>query len=223
MEASLFDGVIDDLEEQARSIAEQLAALPLPERIEALNRVRTVLHEVSPFQDEPVDLVLWVRGEQVEPNDYNPNVVYRPEMRLLETSIQKDHFTQPVVTHTTGNGHIIVDGEHRYIVATTNKRVTKQLHGYLPVTVTRSTTEEERMASTIRHNRARGVHRLDNMTDIVLSMLREDWTDDEVARQLGMDADEILRLKQVSGIAKAFERPAYNRARVNDDGQETLD
>ena len=231
--STLFTNQIDSMVGQALSLADQIAALPLPDQVEALNRVRAALHIVSPFRDEPVDLVLWIPGDRVQPNDYNPNVVHKPEMALLHTSIEVDHMTMPLPTHVAERdvdglihgerGGTIVDGAHRRIVGTTNKTVTSRLHGYLPVAITHTYTEADRMASTVRHNRARGVHKLDSMSDIVLSMLANGWTDDEVAKAMGMDADEILRMRQVSGIAKAFERPAYNRAWVNDDGQETLD
>jgi hypothetical protein len=230
---SLFAATVAAIEEMAVHLAEQIASLPLADRVDALNRARYALHQVSPFRDEPVDLVLWLEETAVEPNDYNPNFVHRPEMELLNTSIEVDHLTMPIPTHVpkrdvlaliarkiTG---IIVDGAHRRIVGTSNKKIAKRLHGYLPVTITHTYTDNDRKASTVRHNRARGVHKLDGMTDIVLSMLRNGWTDDEVAAAMGMDADEVLRMKQVSGIAKAFQRPNYNRAWINDDGQETLD
>jgi len=219
----LFDLFQDDDELTAlvKPVLDYLNGLLLEQRVEALNKVRSLLHQVSPF-DEPVDVVYWVRSETVHPNDYNPNVVFAPEMKLLKTSMVK-HVTQPVVTSQIDGEYLITDGEHRYITVTTSKRLSARLMGYIPVTVTKSKTLPEHMADTIEHNRARGVHKLDLMTEIVLTMLREGWTDDQIAEHLGMDADEILRMKQVSGIAKAFERPAYNRAWINDDGQETLD
>lgn len=220
----LFQPDEDNLDDLIQPIVDRLALLSLDEQIDLLNRVRTMLHQVSPFRNEPVDLVLWKPSEQVEPNDYNPNIVHRPEMKLLQTSMLK-HVTQPVVTGQVGESgtFVVTDGEHRYITITTCKPLSARLHGYVPITVTAARTREEQMADTVEHNRARGVHTLDGMTNIVLSMLAAGWTDDEIARHLGMDADEILRMKQVSGIAQAFTRPAYNRAWINDDGQETLD
>lgn len=221
MNLPLFECLNDDILDLLQPVIDRLRGLPFEQQIDALNRVRAALHEASPFRDEPVDTVYWKLASTVHPNDYNPNVVYAPEMKLLETSMAK-HVTQPVVTSKIGDEYLITDGEHRYITATTSPQLCR-LRGYIPVTVTRSKTLPEHMADTVEHNRARGVHKLDAMTDIVLSMLREGWTDNEIAKHLGMDADEILRMKQVSGIAKAFERPDYNRAWINDDGQESLD
>jgi ParB-like chromosome segregation protein Spo0J len=221
--ANLFDTLVDDLLAQVNDLCQRIASLPLETRVEALNRIRERLHAVSPFREEPIDYVAWVPGDQVRPNSYNPNVVYRPEFKLLETSIDEDHYTQPIVAHYNGEGWEVVDGEHRQRVGTESAKIVKRLHGYIPITVTHTRTEAERMASTVRHNRARGVHKLDDMTDIVLSMLRADWTDDEIAKALGMDADEILRMKQVSGAAEAFSRPFYKRAWINDDGQSKVE
>lgn len=217
-------GILFNVDDLVRPIIECLVVLPLSEQVELINRVRTALHEAGPFSAEPVDLVLWKRGEDVEPNDYNPNIVHRPEMELLKTSMLK-HVTQPIVTGQVGDGgtFVVTDGEHRYITVTTCKPLSARLHGYVPITVTAARTREDQMADTVEHNRARGVHSLDGMTNIILSMLSAGWTDDEIAKHLGMDADEILRMKQVSGIAKTFERPAYNRAWISDDGRETLD
>lgn len=219
----LFDVLVDEekLSVMIKPVLEYITGLPLDQRVEALNQVRGLLHDVSPFE-EPIDVVYWVRNEKVHPNDYNPNVVYAPEMKLLEISMRK-HVTQPVVTSRIAGEYRITDGEHRYITATTSQKLKERLMGYVPVTITKSKTLPDHMADTVEHNRARGVHKLDSMTDIVLTMMREGWSDDKIADHLGMDADEILRMKQVSGIAKAYERPAYNRAWINDDGQDALD
>ncbi len=224
---NLFDATVDSLVSQAHEMAAKIAALPLESQVDALNRIRYSLHQVSPFQFEPVDLVLWLPDAHVAPNEYNPNVVQRPEMELLNTSVDVDGATQPMPTHVARRAipaliagdedGTLVDGEHRYKTFTGRKKISARMHGYVPVTVTHTRTDAERMASTVRHNRARGVHKLDAMSNIVLSMLQAGWTDDEIAKAMGMDADEILRMRQVSGIAKAFERQNYNRAWVNDD------
>lgn len=217
---SIFESQ-SDLVTCIQSLCRQIATLPDAQKIEALNQARAALHEISPFKDEPIDCVLWVDQVCIKPNEYNPNTVYRPEMQLLETSIDEDHYTQPIVTHRDGAAYEIVDGEHRYLIGKQGK-IAKRLKGYLPVTVTNTRTIEERMGSTIRHNRARGVHKLDSMTDIVLEMIQAGWSDDQISKELGMDADEILRIKQVSGVAKAFTRPAFNRAWINDDGRSEI-
>lgn len=213
MTHSLFDQLLDGILNDARALTEQISALPLPERIDALNAIRSMLHTVSPFKDDPVDLVLWVRGEQVHVNDYNPNAMAPPETRLLKISIDHDGFTQPVVTWVNGkNKREVVDGEQRTRVG--KKFHSKRLYGYLPVTTVKdkSNGRDNRMAATIRHNRARGVHGVLPMTDIVAELIRLGWSDDEVALQLGMDADEVLRFKQNKGLPELFKDREYSRA-----------
>lgn len=211
---SLFDSVVEDVVRKGQALARELASLPEVEKIDALNRIREALHEVSPFQNEPVDCVLWISAEQVQGNDYNPNHVAPPEMRLLEHSIAADGYTQPVVAYDEGDRYVIIDGFHRHRVGKESAKVRKRVRGYLPVTLIRSDRRSlrDRMASTIRHNRARGVHGVLPMTDIVATLLREGWTDSEIAKELGMDADEVLRFKQNTGIAELFRDHPYSRA-----------
>ena len=201
------------LVERAESLFRELDCLPLHRRVEAINRIRLHLHEHSPFADEPVDCVQWIPGEQVEGNDYNPNTVAPPEMRLLALSIEADGFTQPIVTHQEAQDHyVIVDGFHRQRVGKKPGPVRQRLHGYLPVVSIRAARENQadRIAATIRHNRARGVHSVLPMTDIVVMLLREGWNDTDVARELGMDDDEVLRFKQVSGLPELFRDHEYS-------------
>jgi len=205
---TLFDGTIDGIAQEAYQLREELLRLPIPERIEALNRVREILSTASPFRDEPVDLVLWVPADRVGANDYNPNAVAPPEMKLLKISIDNSGFTQPVVTWVTDGRWEVVDGEHRCKVGKTIPR----LRGYLPISIIRRDGRNERMAATIEHNRARGVHSILPMTDIVAEMLQNGWTDDEVARSLGMDSDELLRFKQNKGLPELFQNREYSRA-----------
>jgi ParB-like chromosome segregation protein Spo0J len=187
-----------------------LLALPLSEKVEALNAVRAALHEASPFAGEPVDLVQWVPGEVVGGNDYNPNKVAPPEMRLLELSIQADGYTQPIVVHAVaredGVTEEVVDGFHRHRVGKESISVRQRVMGYLPVTRINAQRADraDRIAATIRHNRARGKHVVNAMSDIVVDLVRRNWSDQKIAKELGMDPDEVLRLKQVSGLAELF-------------------
>ncbi|AVK04534.1 parB-like nuclease domain protein [Pseudomonas paraeruginosa] len=188
--------------------------MPLAERIETLNRIRGLLHAHSPFADQPVDCVQWVRAEQVAGNDYNPNSVAPPEMRLLRLSIEADGFTQPIVAYPQADGRFeVVDGFHRLRVGS-GKGLRQRLHGYLPLASIRPsrTGGSERIAATIRHNRARGVHGVLPMTAIVVSLLRAGWSEADVARELGMDNDEVLRFKQVSGLPEMFRDHEYSRS-----------
>ncbi len=203
-----------ELVARAQELADDLAALPEPERIEALNRIRTILHSVSPMRDEPVDLVLWVPSESVEANDYNPNVVAPPEMRLLAHSIREDGYTQPVVTWEHEEGREVVDGFHRHRVGREDKAVRARVRGYLPVTTINGTRTDrsDRIAATIRHNRARGKHQVAAMSDIVLELKRRNWSDAKIGRELGMEPDEVLRLMQIGGLAEMFADREFSEA-----------
>lgn len=160
------------------------------------------------------DLVLWVSAGTVEANDYNPNDVAPPEMRLLERSIAADGYTQPVVTWIEGTRRETVDGFHRGEIGRTSAPVRDATHGYLPVTTIGAdrTGRDDRIAATIRHNRARGVHRVDAMSSIVQELVRRNRTDAWIAKELGMDADEVLRLKQMTGLAELFATREFSEA-----------
>jgi len=189
-----------------KEVCEDLKFMPLEEQVEVLNELRTMLHKAGPFANEPVDLVLWVPLEKVEANDYNPNSVAPPEMKLLERSIDADGYTQPIVSWPRDGVFEVVDGFHRNRVGRESKIVKKRIHGFLPLTVIRDEQQDksDRMASTIRHNRARGKHKVESMSDIVIELKRRNWSDERIARDLGMDRDEILRLCQITGLAEMF-------------------
>lgn len=200
--------------ERGKQLAADLEQLPDEERLEVLNEIRLALHEVSPMRDEPVDCVLWVQGEEVQANDYNPNAVAPPEMRLLEHSIEADGFTQPIVTFPINGYREVVDGFHRNLVGKKSKKVHKRLCGYLPVTTIRGDrcSREDRIAATIRHNRARGQHQVADMSEIVVELSRRNWSDAKIGRELGMEPDEVLRLKQISGLAEMFADKEFSEA-----------
>lgn len=196
------------------SLIPRLAELPLPERVEAINRVKLTLHAVSPFAGEPVDCVQWIRADDVRANDYNPNTVAPPEMELLRTSIRADGYTQPVVTYLEGTSREVVDGFHRKRVGTECSDVRERIHGYLPVVTINAERgdRKDRIAATIRHNRARGKHGVEAMSGIVLELHRRNWSDEKIAKELGMDADEVLRLKQITGLAELFRDREFSEA-----------
>lgn len=191
-----------------------LTTLPLAERIEMLNAMRRALHELSPFRGEPIDLVEWVPADVVHQNDYNPNKVAPPEMALLYESIAADGYTQPIVTAPDEERREIVDGFHRHRVGRECLDVAARLHGYLPVTTIRAdrTDRADRMAATIRHNRARGKHGVTAMGEIVQELVRRNWSDEKIARELGMEPDEVLRLKQMTGLAELFAGQGFSEA-----------
>lgn len=202
------------MEELLQQLTERISALPLAERVEALNAARRALRDVSPFRDEPVDLVEWIPVEDVRGNAYNPNTVAAPEMRLLELSISVDGFTQPVVTHATTDHLEVVDGFHRHLVAKRSTAVGTRTLGYLPVVKIRAGREalEDRMAATVRHNRARGKHGVTQMMSLVADLAKRNWSSEKIAKELGMDADEVLRLKQITGLAELFKEEEFSEA-----------
>jgi ParB-like chromosome segregation protein Spo0J len=202
------------LVDRAKALAEELGELPERDRIATLNEIRRALHAVSPMRDEPVDFVMWVEADFVRANDYNPNSVAPPEMRLLEHSVHEDGFTQPIVTWVDGEDYEVVDGFHRNRVGREVADIRERLMGLLPVTVINDGRLDrgDRIAATIRHNRARGKHRVEAMSDIVVELKRRNWSDAKIGRELGMDPDEVLRLAQISGLAEMFADRDFSEA-----------
>ena len=155
--------------------------------------------------NSPVYSVIRVPIERVEANNYNPNKVASPEMDLLTLSIREDGYTQPIVTYLdpSRETYIIVDGFHRYRVMLENEDIRQREDGKLPCVVINKDINN-RVASTIRHNRARGTHQVDSMSDIVINMRNNGWSFKKIGKKLGMDQDEVLRLSQLSGLAEMF-------------------
>jgi ParB-like chromosome segregation protein Spo0J len=197
------------------------------ERADLINRARKALHDGSPFE-EPVDHVQWVDTDNVEGNDYNPNEVATPEMDLLRKSIDQDGFTQPVVTYQIGESEYeVVDGFHRTLLAKEDDGISDRLDGYVPVTVI-DKPKDERMGSTIRHNRARGTHQIRDMSNLVTELVQRGWDDQRIGEELGMELDEVLRLKQVSGLKEAFSGHEFSQSWTeykdrHDDGGESTE
>lgn len=206
---------MSDIDTMCDRLRELMGGLPLQERVEALNKLRSALHEVSPFREEPVDCVQWVPCVSVEANDYNPNSVAPPEMLLLEHSIAEDGYTQPIVVWEREDGVLeVVDGFHRNRVGREVAGIAERIHGYLPVTAINRERQDrsDRIAATIRHNRARGRHQVSAMSDIVMELSRRNWSDAKIAKELGMEPDEVLRLRQVGGLADLFADQEFSAA-----------
>jgi len=195
-------------------LSQWLSVSDLGRRVDRLNAIRQAIAEFSPFQSEPVDFVQWIPADDVTANDYNPNTVAPPEMELLRISVMADGYTQPIVANLEDDGFVVVDGFHRKRVGTECKDVIKRVKGHLPIVQIRAecTDKGDRIASTIRHNRARGKHGVDAMSDIVLDLKRRNWSDNKIGRELGMDPDEVLRLAQISGLAEMFKDKDFTEA-----------
>jgi ParB-like chromosome segregation protein Spo0J len=192
----------------------ELLKLDPRERINQINAIKQAMHRISPMKNEPVDCVIWVDKDKVIANDYNPNAVAPPEMDLLQLSISADGFTQPIVTFADNNIYTVIDGFHRNRVGKECKEITDRVKGYLPVTVIRADREDrsDRIAATIRHNRARGKHKIDAMSDIIIELKRRNWSDKKIGKELGMEPDEVLRLAQITGLRDAFKNKEFSKA-----------
>lgn len=209
----------ESLMDRIGSIVSELETMDLSSKVEALNKIRAELHRVSPFASEPVDCVRWVESRYVLSNKYNPNKVAPPEFLLLEHSIREDGYTQPIVAWVkkddeNGIDYEVIDGFHRHRVGKESPIVNARIHGYLPLAVINDDRLDkgDRIASTIRHNRARGKHQVEAMSDIVIELKRRNWSDEKIGRELGMDPDEVLRLTQITGLAEMFSDQEFSQS-----------
>lgn len=167
------------------------------------------------IKDQPINNVRWIPIEKVFANNYNPNSVANNEMKLLYVSVKNDGYTQPVVTiyDEKKDRYVIVDGFHRYSIMKRYKDIYASCEGKLPCVVLEGKTINDLMASTIRHNRARGKHSVEGMSNIVMEMLMNGATNLEICNQLGLEAEELVRLKYITGYAKLYENNDYTKAK----------
>jgi ParB-like chromosome segregation protein Spo0J len=158
--------------------------------------------------------VAWVKSDDVEANEYNPNAVAPPEMKLLYESILNDGYTMPIVSYKESDNIKIVDGFHRRETERRNKDISDSTFGRVPVTdIRRSQTDtSNRMASTIRHNRARGSHNIELMSQIVSELVEMGKGDPWICKHIGMSPDELLRMKQITGLASLFLNKEFNKS-----------
>lgn len=183
----------------------------IDEKVKMLNLIRTNIADISPFE-EPVDCVRWIPTDKVKANEYNPNKVASTEMKLLHTSIKLDGYTQPIVAYKLDNGEYeVVDGFHRNRVGKEYKDINKRIHGYLPLVILDKPLDE-RIGSTIRHNRARGTHQIRSMSEIVIDLAKAGWTDEEICKKIGMELDEVIKLKQITGLKEAFQNHEFSKS-----------
>jgi ParB-like chromosome segregation protein Spo0J len=215
---SLNEYDIDDnnICQEIEAFLNDLSGYPIDIKIHVINKIKLLLHSYGPFNTEPVDCVIWVKSEQLTANDYNPNKVAPPEMKLLEHSIVQDGYTQPIVTwdNPEKQKSEVIDGFHRNRVGKESKLVRNRIHGYLPIVGIRKeqSDKNDRIASTIRHNRARGKHQVNAMSEIVIELKNRNWTNERISKQLGMDEEEVLRLCQISGLENIFTDKDFSKA-----------
>ena len=202
------------MNETLKKELERIDQLPIENKVKEINELKKGIKKISPFVKEPVDCVIWVKSDEVVANEYNPNHVAPPEMELLHTSIKEDGYTQPIVVYQHDGKYEVVDGFHRNRVGKEYKDINERIKGYLPVVVINEDVADkgQRIASTIRHNRARGKHQVEAMSDIVLDLRKRNWSNEKIAKKLGMDADEVLRLAQITGLAEMFADKDFNEA-----------
>ena len=203
-----------DVDSVLSKLCHIIEGLSEEQRIDEINKVKIALHRISPHKNEPVDCVIWVKAESVTANDYNPNSVAPPEMELLRLSIAEDGYTQPIVTFKEQEKREVVDGFHRNRVGRECPDINLRVRGYLPVvTINQERGDKcDRISATVRHNRARGKHRVEAMADIVMELKRRNWSSSRISKNLGMDEDEVLRLCQITGMAEAFSDVDFSKS-----------
>ena len=187
--------------------------MPFDEKVAIFNQITQELYDWLGVNHPTLNVQL-VKSDDVIGNDYNPNKVAPPEMKLLKLSIRKDGLTMPVVVCDTPkekHPYTVVDGFHRTTVAQSDKGVRESLHGYLPVSRLNKGLED-RITSTVRHNMARGTHQVELSAKLVTMLKKHNWTNARIGMELGMDADEVLRLKQITGLAEAFKNEEFSKS-----------
>lgn len=187
--------------------------LPINERVRIYNEISQQLYDWLGLHHPALNIQL-VKAEQIQGNDYNPNRVAPPEMKLLKLSIKKDGVTMPVVVADQSNKnkpYVVVDGFHRTTVIQNDKDINESLCGYVPVSKLNKSIED-RITSTVRHNMARGTHQVELSAKLVAMLRKHNWTNARIGIELGMDADEVLRLKQVTGLAELFKDKEFSNS-----------
>jgi len=207
-----------NMKEKILSLIPNYEFLSNDEKIDIINEIKIALHEISPMRNEPVDCVLWVKNDNVKANDYNPNSVAPPEMELLRQSIMEDGYTQPIVSFKEDSQITVIDGFHRNRVGKEVEEVRNRVYGRLPVVNINQWKQgrSDRMASTIRHNRARGSHNIELMSTIVSELVEMGKGDAWICKHVGMSKDELLRMKQITGLSSLFQNKAFSNAWESD-------
>lgn len=196
-----------------KELLEKHAHLSVDEKVQLYNQMSSELYQWLGIEHPCLNVQL-VEADKIVSNDYNPNVVAPPEMRLLKMSIRKDGITMPVVASPSGDGqYTVVDGFHRTTVIKGDKAIRETTHGYVPVSILDKPLDD-RITATVRHNMARGTHQVELSANLVALLRKHNWTNARIGLELGMDADEVLRLKQITGLAEAFADREFSKAWV---------
>ena len=187
--------------------------LNIDEKVEVFNSVSQQLYDWLGLNHPSLNVQL-IKAEQVMGNDYNPNRVAPPEMKLLTLSMRKDGVTMPVVVSDQPRNkkqpYVVVDGFHRTTVIKNTKDINESLAGYVPVSKLNKDLDD-RITSTVRHNMARGTHQVGLSSNLVVMLRRRNWNDERIGEELGMDADEVRRLKQITGLAEVFADDEFSK------------
>lgn len=193
-------------------ILKKYSGASVDKRVAIYNQISQSLYDFLGI-NHPVLNVQLIPVDNVEGNDYNPNKMANPEQSLLALSIRKDGMTMPVVVSSEKKGDktIVVDGFHRTTECKTKKDIRESLHGYLPVTILHKPLED-RITATVRHNMARGSHQVELSAKLVTMLKKHNWSNARIAKELGMDPDEVLRLKQFTGLAEAFADKDFSKS-----------
>lgn len=206
----------NNLQQAVAILVDSIKEIEIEEKINIINYIREEIHKISPFRSQPVDFVKWVKNTTVGANDYNPNTVAPPEMELLRLSIESDGYTQPIVAWSQSDlhEHEVIDGFHRHRVGKECEEIQSKVYGYLPIVDIGEDRKDkkDRMASTVRHNRARGKHKVSAMSDMVVELKNRNWTNARICRELGMEEDEVLRLCQITGLQELFKDDDFSKS-----------
>lgn len=195
-------------------IQKLLKELPFDEKVKIFNEITQELYDWLNVRHPALNVQL-LPANQIQGNDYNPNKVAPPEMKLLKLSMKKDGVTMPVVVSDTPEKkkypYTVVDGFHRTTIIQQDKEINSSLHGYVPCSRLNKGLED-RVTSTVRHNMARGTHQVELSAKLIILLKKHNWTNARIGMELGMDADEVLRLKQITGIAEAFKDEEFSKS-----------
>jgi hypothetical protein len=203
-----FDDIRPSLLDRVKSIAQDASKLPLEEKIDFLNEARRILHEISPFNFEPIDFVEWVPAETLEANGWNPNHMADNERKMLVGSMRKYGMSQAIVSMKEGR---IIDGWHRNYTGSTDPVLSERMYHYLPRVCIEGDEADQREA-TLLFNETKGKHYVEKEGQVIRDLVELGRADEELSKNLGKSSEELVRLKQITGIAARFANKEYSKA-----------